>query len=97
VLLLETDAAQARMFAETLRESLERARFTAVAAGRSVTASFGVAQRADAESVWDVVSRADRALYAAKNAGRNRSLIDGAEAFSHGGYDSSAAASRRAR
>jgi diguanylate cyclase (GGDEF)-like protein len=97
VLLLETDAAEARVFAERLREDLERARFTAVAPGRSVTASFGIAQRREEETVWDVVSRADRALYAAKNAGRNRSLIDGVETFSPGGYDSAAAAYRRAR
>lgn len=97
VLLRETDAVVARMFAEGLRENLERARFTAVAPGRSVTASFGIAQRRDGETVWDVVSRADRALYGAKNAGRNRSLIDGVETFSPAGYDSSAAAYRRAR
>jgi diguanylate cyclase (GGDEF)-like protein len=37
-----------------------------------VTASFGVAQLEPEETVEQVLDRADRAMYGAKNAGRNR-------------------------
>ncbi|OBX19594.1 hypothetical protein A9995_07580 [Erythrobacter sp. QSSC1-22B] len=42
--------------------------------GTSVTASAGIAQLHDGESLASAMKRADRALYAAKDAGRDRSL-----------------------
>jgi diguanylate cyclase (GGDEF)-like protein len=77
ILLRGVDAEGARAFAEELRETFETTRFAAAAPSWSVTASFGIAEHRESETVWDLVSRADRALYAAKNAGRNQSLIDG--------------------
>jgi diguanylate cyclase (GGDEF)-like protein len=41
------------------------------------TASFGVAHSSDAVDLEDVVQRADHALFAAKDAGRDRICIDG--------------------
>jgi GGDEF domain-containing protein len=43
----------------------------------SFTASFGVAHSSDAVDLDDLVQRADRALFAAKDAGRDRICIDG--------------------
>ena len=80
VMLQGTDVAGARVCAERIRLNLEKARFDAVPSTRSVTASFGIAEHVDGETVWDLVARADRALYAAKRAGRNRSVIDGTTA-----------------
>jgi diguanylate cyclase (GGDEF)-like protein len=77
ILLGDVDAGHARAFAEDLRQTFEATRFAAAAPSWSVTASFGIAEHRQNETVWDLVSRADRALYAAKNAGRNRSRIDG--------------------
>ncbi len=41
------------------------------------TASFGIAESTDASDLDDLVLRADRALFAAKDAGRDRICIDG--------------------
>ncbi len=41
------------------------------------TASFGIAQSSDANGAEDLVQRADRALFAAKDAGRDRICLDG--------------------
>jgi diguanylate cyclase (GGDEF)-like protein len=41
------------------------------------TASFGIAHSSDAADLDDLVQRADRALFAAKDAGRDRICIDG--------------------
>ncbi|MFH2015454.1 MAG: sensor domain-containing diguanylate cyclase [Pseudomonadota bacterium] len=74
VILPETDAVVAMQIAERLRAEVER-QLIDVGAGRTVTitVSVGVAtypQQAD--SVKEVVKAADLALYAAKQAGRNR-------------------------
>jgi diguanylate cyclase (GGDEF)-like protein len=41
------------------------------------TASFGIAQASNAENADDLVQRADRALFDAKDAGRDRICLDG--------------------
>jgi diguanylate cyclase len=42
----------------------------------AVTASFGIAQLMDQDCAETFIDRADRCLYAAKNAGRNRIETD---------------------
>jgi len=67
-LLPRIRAADALAMAETIREDL--------AARLPVTMSSGIAGMLAADDTLDrLISRADRAMYAAKDAGRNRSLI----------------------
>jgi diguanylate cyclase (GGDEF)-like protein len=71
ILLPATDRAGAVAVAESLRREIER--ITVPGVGREITGSFGVAvQPDDADDAEQLVRRADRALYAAKAAGRNR-------------------------
>jgi two-component system cell cycle response regulator len=69
LLLPHTDLAAASAFAEVLRRSLDAAPFDG--AGR-LSASFGVATLMPGDTLDSLMKRADRALYAAKDAGRNR-------------------------
>jgi diguanylate cyclase (GGDEF)-like protein len=63
-----TGAEQARQVAEKLRAVLHAGAWPA---GLRVTASFGIAARADEEDIGAVIKRADGALYAAKAGGRD--------------------------
>jgi two-component system, cell cycle response regulator len=62
----------ARLLAERLRERLSEAKFDGLPSLR-VTCSLGVAERVTFEAVDDWLERADKALYRAKDRGRNRS------------------------
>lgn len=64
-----TDLDGARVIAENIRQAIEVSRDGALP---QVTASFGVAQYEERESRADFLKRADQALYAAKEQGRNR-------------------------
>lgn len=70
VLLRDADTAAASEIAERLRVAIEELGFTA---------SFGVATLAEDRTPQTLVERADRALYAAKRAGRNRVYSDPGE------------------
>ena len=69
ILLPRTAQDAAIVLAEKLRLAIAGAGFAPV---ERVTASFGVAEAATRDNVGDVINRADRALYRAKRAGRNR-------------------------
>lgn len=69
VLLPEMDVPAASRMAERLREVIEDAQLVE---GIDVTASFGVARFRKGESMAELLERVDRALYTAKDAGRNR-------------------------
>lgn len=59
-------------FAERLRKHVERLELTGPMAERRITISAGVALRKQGEMLSDLIERADKALYLAKNNGRNR-------------------------
>ena len=58
--------------AERFREAVEAHDWSRIAAKLTVTVSCGVAERAAGEEPREWLERADRALYTAKNGGRNR-------------------------
>ena len=73
VLCPETDLEGAAQVAERIRDAIETHRLTHNGVSLSVTISAGVAQRSQQHPNCDaLIAEADRALYAAKNAGRNR-------------------------
>ena len=80
VLLRETDISAAMVVAERLRLTIAQ-RFAGEGGSPMVTASLGVAGiPGDATDARALVAAADRALYAAKAAGRNRVVHAGAAA-----------------
>jgi diguanylate cyclase (GGDEF)-like protein len=71
VLLRDASRERALQVAERLRVAIESAGL-AYADGKPVTISIGVAYARAGDASNDAVERADRALYRAKNSGRNR-------------------------
>ncbi|MGE0714602.1 MAG: diguanylate cyclase [Alphaproteobacteria bacterium] len=79
VALPETPPAAALVVAERLRAAIQDTPVDNPGEPIRVTASIGVATLAPGETSFDqVLARADKALYAAKNGGRNRTVVDGA-------------------
>jgi diguanylate cyclase (GGDEF)-like protein len=74
IILTETDLSTAMDVAERLRLNIRQTSFETKIGLIDVTASFGVAQQdpTNDQSAWDVLQRADRALYEAKRQGRDR-------------------------
>ena len=70
VILTDLDVERMTMLTERLRAAVERA-----SAPISVTASFGVCHSSTTADPTELLHRADRALYEAKRAGRNRVQI----------------------
>lgn len=69
ILCAETDIDGAHRLAEKLRKAIAGHRF---AVAQTITASFGVAVREGKDSAEQLISKADTALYQAKQNGRNR-------------------------
>jgi diguanylate cyclase len=83
ILLPRTCLDQARQIAETIRLSIGHINMRRTDTGEvigNITASFGVAQYHPSESKTDLIGRADRAMYAAKQKGRNRTVTSSAQA-----------------
>ncbi len=75
VILPKTPLLGATTVAETLRASFSQLKLEKKAKSESlgtITVSIGVAQYRPGESLENLINRADKALYFAKNAGRNR-------------------------
>ncbi|TPW33548.1 diguanylate cyclase [Martelella alba] len=76
VVMPATSSDQAQRVAENIRERICEEPFMLDSGVVSVAASAGVAGSVDGhESIYDVLKRADRALYEAKGAGRNRVIL----------------------
>lgn len=75
LILPETNEGGALLVAERLRSCLAEASVDIVSNAVTVTASFGIATKAPSDRMsYDMLKRADEALYEAKHAGRNRSV-----------------------
>ncbi len=70
ILLEDTKAEGAMILAEELRATIEAMLFNHKTL--KVTSSFGVAEYRDHESIDEILDRVDKALYVAKEGGRNR-------------------------
>tara|TARA_R110000822_G_scaffold8772_4_gene34600 strand:- start:8314 stop:9483 length:1170 start_codon:yes stop_codon:yes gene_type:complete len=77
LILPQTTLAGAQVKAERIRASIEALRFESLPEGIRVTVSIGLAEFQAGETTDDTLARADKALYQAKEAGRNR--VIGAE------------------
>lgn len=73
-LLPDTNAADAMEVAERIRLRIEQLRIGLSDAVVAITLSIGVATLLPEDTAESIVARADKALYAAKDAGRNRCM-----------------------
>lgn len=71
VVLPGTNLLAARLFAEGVRSGSAALPIDSMSNERRITASFGVAELLPGEALSELFARADGALYAAKNEGRN--------------------------
>ncbi len=77
ILFVETPVAEAATVTERVSSAIREAVVQHDGTPISVTISAGVVGRASGESVESALKRADAALYAAKEEGRNRVKVDG--------------------
>ncbi|MDX3773172.1 diguanylate cyclase [Chromatiaceae bacterium AAb-1] len=75
ILLPETSLAQAAEMSERLREAIAAIDCTAVACQLKVTVSIGVAEHTGTLHTRQLLSKADEALYKAKQAGRDQVML----------------------
>lgn len=79
LILPKTPMGNASFVAEALRRAVAEARWTGTQPNQRlgrITASFGVAEIRDDETVEQLIERADQKLYEAKRKGRNRVELD---------------------
>lgn len=77
VIFSATTAPSARAVAERLRERVAALRIPALPEGRGITVSVGIAEHRAGASIEQTLARTDRALYRAKEEGRDRVVVDG--------------------
>lgn len=71
ILLPGANLVAARLFAEGARSAFSALRIEGMPVAKRFTASFGVAELAPGDHIADLMDRADKALYLAKNSGRD--------------------------
>lgn len=76
ILLGDTRASEARVVAERIRSAICGMQFEMDAVSIPITASLGVAIRQPDEGSRELLCRADKLMYAAKRAGRNRTAVE---------------------
>ena len=77
IMVLNNSVDDAFSLTERLRREIAGARFASLPADFVVTCSFGIVEFHRGEGLWDAIGRADKILYAAKRAGRNRTFAEG--------------------
>jgi diguanylate cyclase (GGDEF)-like protein len=78
LLLAETDISGARTVAEYMRQTIEDCTIHRIDAQENIggiTISIGVAEYTSGNSLVDLLGHADKALYASKKQGRNRTTV----------------------
>ena len=75
-LMPETTTSEAKVVAEKLRKKIEESPFNFKKEPVQITVSFGISELAEGESIEEVFARADKALYKAKENGRNQIQVD---------------------
>lgn len=74
-LMPETSKEDAKLVAEKLRNKIESSPFNFKKEPVQITVSFGISEFSEGDSANDVFERADKALYKAKENGRNQVLL----------------------
>ncbi len=72
LVLIQTNLKEAMICIERMRTNIEKCVFPRIGDGFRVTASIGLSEYQMREAVETLIARADRALYRAKEGGRNR-------------------------
>ncbi|MNY12418.1 Response regulator PleD [compost metagenome] len=72
LLLKDTSPEQARLLAEKIRQQTAQNNFSYQGASLHITTSIGLAELHPDDSLSELLARTDRALYRAKQSGRNR-------------------------
>jgi len=76
VILPETKKEGAFIFANKVRQIIEKTKFMYKKTRIKITISAGVAERIEAKSMEETINLADKRLYKAKNGGRNRVEVE---------------------
>lgn len=85
VFLMDMPLASGAALGQSIRADFSARDWRSVGVHRQITMSLGVAAPAMSESsMHDALARADRALYAAKSAGRNQVVIDAGDSYVSG-------------
>ena len=72
LLLAGTTIDEAGFIAERMRKSIENEAYSSEDTNLSSTASFGISSLKPLDTIEALINRADKALYIAKDQGRNR-------------------------
>lgn len=75
MLLPDTDAVTAQNVSNKLRENVEKASFKVAGEKITITLSCGISQIVEGDSCESIFERADKALYKAKQNGRNQCVV----------------------